>query len=269
VTAVNATAFVLLDGDRVWARRKDGTGQPDPLWRDDPADASAVREAAGVVAATAVTAVGVEGMQIPSGAEAFGLRALHDLVAADVFGAAARGHQLLHWRRTHRFCGCCGAATERHAVERAMRCPACGHLAFPRINPVVITRVTRGREILLARRASGANAFFSLVAGFVEAGETLEQAAEREVREEVGVRVRNLRYVASQPWPFPNNLMLGFAADYDGGEVRPDGEEIAEAGWFAPERLPALPGPISISRRLIDAHVAEHVRVGASRGTRA
>ncbi|MDX9866673.1 MAG: NAD(+) diphosphatase [Kiritimatiellia bacterium] len=186
------------------------------------------------------------------GAEPIGLRELFDLAPAETSQNAGMARQLLHWRRTHRFCGVCAGPLERHPAERAMRCPACGHLAYPRINPVVITLIHRGREVLLARKAGNLYPFWSLIAGFVEAGETLEQTVRREVREEVGLRVRDIRYAASQPWAYPNNLMIGFTAAYDGGEILPDGGEIAEAGWFGCDGLPPIPSRVSIARRLID-----------------
>ena len=185
--------------------------------------------------------------------ERVGLRALFDLVPPEDFARAGLARQLLHWRRTHRFCGVCGGAMGRMSAERAMACSACGHIAYPRINPVVITLIHRADRILLARKTDGTLPFWSLIAGFVEANESLEAAVAREVAEEVGLRVKNIRYADSQPWPFPNNLMLGFTAEYAGGEIVPDGQEIAEAGWFGRDDLPSIPAPISIARRLIDA----------------
>ncbi len=187
------------------------------------------------------------------GAEAVGLRALADRVPADEYAAAARAVPLAEWRRSARFCGVCGRPLQRAGGDRAMRCDSCGHRVYPRINPVVITRVTRGDELLLARRAANPAGFFSIIAGFVEPGETLEEAAAREVLEETGVRVRAIRYACSQPWPFPSNLMIAFTASHARGEVRPDGVEMAEAGWFRRDALPELPGPHSVARRLIDA----------------
>jgi NAD+ diphosphatase len=191
-------------------------------------------------------------------AERVGLRALFDLVPPEVFAQAGLARQILHWHRAHRFCGVCGAPLERHPAERAMVCPACGHTAYPRINPVVIALVHRGDRILLVRKADGLLPFWSLVAGFVEPGETLEAAVAREVAEEAGLRVENIRYAASQPWPFPNNLMLGFTAEHAGGEPTPDGREIAETGWFGHDGLPPIPSRVSIARRLIDAFFAGH-----------
>jgi len=189
-------------------------------------------------------------------AQRIGLRALFDLVSPQCYAQAGLARQLLHWRRAHRFCGVCGTPMRHHATERAMVCPACGHTAYPRINPVVITLITRGDQILLTHKAHGLLPFWSLVAGFVEAHETLEQAVAREIAEEVGLRVTNIRYAASQPWPFPNNLMFGFTAEYAGGEITPDGIEIAEAGWFGRDNLPPIPSRVSIARRLIDAFFA-------------
>jgi len=160
------------------------------------------------------------------GAESIGLRELFDLVSAETSQNAGMARQLLHWRRSHRFCSVCAAPLERHPTERAMYCLACGHLAYPRINPVAITLIHRGREVLLARKAGNQYPFWSLIAGFVEVGETLEQTVRREVHEEVGLRVRDIRYATSQAWADPSNLMIGFTASYDGGEILPDGREI-------------------------------------------
>ena len=140
--------------------------------------------------------------------------------------------------------------------ERARRCPSCGLLAFPRLAPAVITLVERedGRALLAKRSMAGG--MYSCLAGFVEPGETLEEAVCREVKEEVGIEIGELSYHSSQPWPFPHSLMLGFKARYRSGEIECDGEEIADAQWFLPGELPDLPGPVSIARRLIDAWVA-------------
>ena len=137
--------------------------------------------------------------------------------------------------------------------ERAKRCPKCQLLSFPRLSPAIIVMVERGRKkILLARSPHFPTKMYSVLAGFVEPGETIEECVAREIKEEVGITVENIRYFASQPWPFPNSLMLGFTAEYAEGEIKVDGVEIAEAAWFSPDAMPAIPGRISISRRLID-----------------
>jgi NAD+ diphosphatase len=173
------------------------------------------------------------------------------------WAAAGRAVQLVEWARCHRYCGRCGAETVESPGERARRCARCGLLAFPRLAPAVIMLVERddGRA-LLARNARWPGGMYSCLAGFVEPGETVEAAVRREVGEEVGVAIDDLRYHSSQPWPFPHSLMLGFHASYAGGEISCDAREIADAGWFSPKDLPDLPGPISIARRLIDDWVA-------------
>jgi NAD+ diphosphatase len=174
-------------------------------------------------------------------------------VSESTWVAAGRAVQLVDWARNHRYCGRCGRPTVESAGERARRCPACGLVAFPRLAPAVITLVERddGRA-LLARNAGWQNGMYSCVAGFVEPGETVESAVRREVAEEVGLEVGEVRYRRSQPWPFPHSLMLGFNASYAGGEIDCDGLEIADARWFSPHDLPGVPGPISIARWLID-----------------
>ena len=181
------------------------------------------------------------------------LRAIFQLAGAEIFALAGRATQLLDWQNQHRFCGKCATPTVKKAGELVMQCPACGLLAYPRISPAVMVLVRDGEKLLLARSPNFKPGVFSALAGFVEPGETLEECAVREVREEVGVEITNLRYFHSQPWPFPNSLMVAFFADYAGGTITPDPNEIEAADWFAPDALPLLPEAISISRRLIDA----------------
>jgi NAD+ diphosphatase len=170
--------------------------------------------------------------------------------------------QLIDWARTHRFCGRCGTATDPQANERAMKCPACGLLSFPRLAPAMITLITKGepgpdQQVLLARGVQFRGAMYSCLAGFVEPGESLEGAVVREVREEVGLEVRNVQYRGSQPWPFPHSLMVGFRAEYAGGDIVCADDEIVDANWYTRDNLPMIPPPISIARRLIDAWLAE------------
>jgi NAD+ diphosphatase len=177
--------------------------------------------------------------------------------------AAGRAVQLVEWVRTHRYCGRCGTATVESAGERSRRCPRCGLLAFPRLAPAVITLVERDDgTALLARNAQWKTGMYSCLAGFVEPGETIEDAVRREVGEEVGVEIGGLRYHGSQPWPFPHSLMIGFHARYAGGEIVCDPREIADARWFSPHDLPDLPGSISIARRLIDDWLARSGSAG-------
>jgi NAD+ diphosphatase len=182
-----------------------------------------------------------------------GLRQLWGTVEEQVWVIAGRAVQVIAWDQAHQFCGRCSHATEPLATERARRCTQCGLTVHPRLAPAVIVLIQRpdGRA-LLARNARFPNGMYSCVAGFVEPGETLEETVHREVREEVGIEVRDLHYFGSQPWPFPHSLMIGFFARYASGEVVPDGEEISEAGWFSPSDLPGLPGEMSIARALIE-----------------
>jgi NAD+ diphosphatase len=167
-------------------------------------------------------------------------------------GRLLRAWHLFQWRRDSRYCGSCGRENEDAPDETARRCPVCGRREYPRISPAMIVLVTNSAgEALLAHNRNFRNGVYSLLAGFVEAGEDLESAVIREVREEVNIEIDNIRYIASQPWPFPNSLMIGFTARYKSGELKPDGIEIEDARWFSREDLPALPGNGSVSRYLI------------------
>lgn len=191
------------------------------------------------------------------GMDFLGLRKLSGLMEEEIYQVAGRAIQLLHWDRTHQYCGRCGARTETKADEYARVCPACGLVSYPRISPAVIGVITRGEQILLARRAG--LKFYSVIAGFVEPGEILEECLCREVREEVGVEIKNINYFGSQSWPFPHSLMIAFTAEYARGEIAVDRVEIEEARWYTVENLPALPDPASIAHRLVNWFV-EHNR---------
>ncbi|MHB8645713.1 MAG: NAD(+) diphosphatase [Thermomicrobiales bacterium] len=194
----------------------------------------------------------------PEGMRFEGLRALYRRLPDDLFFLAGRAVQIIAWDRTHQFCGHCGTRTRYHAVDRATECPNCGLVNYPRIAPAVIVAVERGDELLLARNANFPAAFFSVLAGFVEAGESLEETVRRELREEVSIEVKEIRYFGSQSWPFPNSLMVGFTATYASGEIRVDTNEVAEAAWFRYDTLPRVPPSLSIARKLIDAFIEKH-----------
>jgi NAD+ diphosphatase len=193
--------------------------------------------------------------QAPADQRAVPLRAAMMQLPAPLAGVAGRAAQVLDWDRTHRFCGVCGTPTELQPGERARRCPACGHSAYPRLSPAMMALVwrrDRGQpELLLARAPHFAAGMFSALAGFVEAGESLEDCVKREVAEEVGLQVTNLRYYGSQSWPFPNSLMLAFTAEWAAGEIVPQPGEIEEAHWYALDALPKIPPRFSISGHLI------------------
>jgi len=181
------------------------------------------------------------------------VRNLFRLVGTDAISLIVRGTLLLDWQKNHRYCGRCGTPNTSKTGEFSMLCPSCELVAYPRISPAVMVLISRGDELLLARSPRFKTGVFSALAGFVEAGETLEQCARREVREEVGIEITNLRYFGSQPWPFPDSLMVAFFADYAGGTITPDPSEIEAAGWFSRSALPTLPEPLTLARQLIDA----------------
>jgi len=191
-------------------------------------------------------------VQIPEGMGFQGLRKLYGALDEEMFWVAGRAFQIMDWDRTHQYCGKCGTPTKDKADERAKICPACGVVSFPRMSPAIIVAVVRDKTILLAHAARFPGAMYSVLAGFVEPGESLEECVRREVKEEAGVDLKNIRYFGSQPWPFPNSLMIGFTAEYAGGEITADQKEIVDARWFSAKDLPLIPDKVSIARKLID-----------------
>jgi NAD+ diphosphatase len=191
---------------------------------------------------------------VPAEAAAFrGLRGLFPDLGDELFALAGRALQIVNWDRTHRFCGQCAAPTADKEDERAKICPRCGLVTYPRMSPAIIVAVRKEKQILLARASRFPDGLYSVLAGFVEPGETLEQCLRREVREETGIDVQNIEYFGSQAWPFPNSLMIAFTADYAGGEITIDKKEIVDAGWFSANNLPSIPDKLSVARRLIDS----------------
>ena len=188
------------------------------------------------------------------------MRALLMQSETSFFGIASRAWQVALFMRTHRFCGQCGTAMQQINWEMAVQCLRCQHRCYPRISPCIIVSIRHEGKILLAQgKPQRSRQMFSTLAGFVESGEKLEQAVHREVFEEVGITVKNLRYFSSQPWPFPHSLMVGFLADFDSGEIEVDGKEILEAYWFDPDKLPNIPPKLSIAGQLIQ-HTIEEIK---------
>lgn len=190
------------------------------------------------------------------GAELVGLRDYFVAAPADLAAAAGRAAQLVEWELGHAFCGRCGSSTDPSETELARICPSCGASYYPRITPAVIMLVEHDGRVLLARRAGWNVPFYSVLAGFVEPGETLEECVRREVHEEAGIEVGEVRYFGSQSWPFPSQLMIGFVAQALGDELVIDSSELGEADWFRPGELPPIPGTFTMARRLIDDFVA-------------
>ncbi|EOI5778900.1 NAD(+) diphosphatase [Cronobacter malonaticus] len=175
---------------------------------------------------------------------------------AGLFQLAGRGVQLAEFYRSHKYCGYCGHEMHPSKTEWAMLCGHCRERYYPQIAPCIIVAIRRDDKILLAQHTRHRNGVYTVLAGFVEVGETLEQAVAREVMEESNIRIKNLRYVTSQPWPFPQSLMTAFTADYDSGEIQIDTKELIDAGWYRYDELPLLPAPGTVARRLIEDTVA-------------
>lgn len=189
------------------------------------------------------------------------LRNLLGSIPDSLFTVCSRSMQLSEWNKNNQFCGSCGSGMNKHEIERAMYCECNDMLIYPRISPCIIVLVTKEDDLLLAHNKNFPGKFYSTLAGFIEPGETAEDAIHREIEEEVSVKVKNIKYFGSQSWPFPSQLMLGYHAEYESGEILPDGEEIDEADWFNYLELPAVPsGKISISGMLID-HFLESKKI--------
>ena len=211
-----------------------------------------------------VTVEVTEAADPPAGMGFYGLRQLYGRLAEHELNLAGRAVQIVDWDRTHQYCSRCATTMTQQQHERAKKCPACGLTAYPRLSPAIIVAVVRqfedGPRLLLARAHRHPSGMYSVLAGFVEPGEDLETAVQREVKEEVGLDITNIRYFGSQPWPFPNSLMLAFTAEYASGDIKLEEEEIAEAGWYTPDNMPLIPPSISIARSLIDWYVEGVIR---------
>jgi len=197
-----------------------------------------------------------DGVEIPEGWAWMGLRALFGQLPEAALTLAGYASQMLYWRRTSGFCPVCGHSTGSRETDWGRICSECGHVAYPHVTPATLILVYDGPRLLLAQKP-GWGTLYSILAGFVESGESLEDCVRREVKEEVGIEVTELAYAGSQPWPYPHQLMVGFRARYAGGAIKVDGEELERAGWFTIDGLPDLPSPVSLSRQMIDAWLAE------------
>lgn len=190
---------------------------------------------------------------IPDRYELINLRALYGRVDNGFWGISGYARQIHDWNMNFQFCGRCGEKTQRKKKEHARECRRCSLISYPRISPAIITAVVKDNEILLARGVNFPNKkMFSVLAGFVEPGEGLEECVKREIFEETSITVKNIQYFKSQPWPFPDSLMIGFTAEYEGGNISIDMEEIVEAGWFRKDNLPSVPGKYSLAGELIE-----------------
>ena len=258
VAPAAATPLTLLLHRHLLLLRDSDLGLPDAAAIASVAGVVAPAHALGLWHGVYCQAAWVDAPELPPappGHAWHGLRALFGRADEALLGIAARAVQITEWARTHRYCGACATPTLLLAGERCYRCPACGHAAYPRISPAMMVLIRKGDAVLLALHTAAASQRYTPLAGFLEAGESIEQAVHREVFEEVGLRVHNLQYFASQAWPFPHSLMIAFTADYLDGEIRVDASEIADARWFGPHDAWPEPVPhVSISSVLVDAH---------------
>ncbi|MCC7560661.1 MAG: NAD(+) diphosphatase [Methanobacterium sp.] len=197
-------------------------------------------------------------IQVPRGMAFKDLRSLYDIIEEDLYLLAGRASQIVNWDRTHQFCGQCGAPTITKDDEMAKLCPECGFTSFTRLSPAVITAIIKDGKLLMALHTRTSGNMYGLIAGFVEPGETLTEAVQRETMEEVGLKVKNIEYFGSQPWPYPHSLMIGFTADYDSGEIEVDGKEIIDAKWFDSDQLPQVPSRMSIAGELIQWYLENY-----------
>ncbi len=204
----------------------------------------------------AVSDASETGIDLP-GTKWVSLRPSDGKIDEELFWIFGRARHLLLWSENSRFCGRCGNPTALKSDEQCFLCPSCGLASYPRISPAVIVSIEKEGKILLARATRFPGAMYSVLAGFVEPGESLEECARREIMEETGIEIKNIRYFKSQPWPFPDSLMVAFTAEYAGGEIRIDEKEIVDAGWYGPDELPVIPRKISVARALIDHFVEQ------------
>ena len=194
----------------------------------------------------------VEGVVLPDSLKSISQRDVFAQFSASEIKAISLAKQVITWDKQYRFCGQCGEPTIEMEDERAKACTKCDLTFYPRLSPSIIVSVVKGEQILLARSARFPQGMYSVLAGFVEPGETLEECIVREIEEEVGIRVQNIEYFGSQNWPFPHSLMIAFTTDYASGEITIDNNEIVDAQWFTADDLPRLPGSYSIAREMID-----------------
>jgi NAD+ diphosphatase len=252
---VSDALFVIVSKNDVAVKSGD---KPTIFFQTNPAGSCPVMRIQYLGHQNAVVCYAVEiasGTALPAGWQFSAVRELFGRIPDDELAIAALAVQIIDFDRTTQFCGRCGAKTRQLRTERAKFCTDCNQITYPRLSPAIIVLVQNEEQILLAHSPGFPPGLHSVIAGFVEPGENLEHAVHREVKEEVGITVKNIRYFGSEPWPFPHSFMIGFVADYAGGEITIDNKEIVSAGWFDRDNLPIIPSPLSISRALIDGWI--------------
>lgn len=252
---VSGAFFVIVSKNDVAVTNRDNLTI---FFQTNPADSCPVMRIQYLGHRDAVVCYAVEvasGTALPAGWQFSAVRELFGRIPDDELAIAALAVQIIDFDRSTQFCGRCGAKTRQLRTERAKFCTDCNQITYPRLSPAIIVLVQKENQILLARSPGFPTGLHSVIAGFVEPGENLEHAVHREVKEEVGIAVKNIHYFGSEPWPFPHSFMIRFVADYAGGEITIDNKEIVSAGWFDRDNLPIIPSPLSISRALIDGWI--------------
>ena len=224
-----------------------------------PEDMGIIDDAVEFSLADGVRCVAADVPEVVCGLQSVDLRASYDVLPLTDYHRAGKAFELLYWNEHHRYCGRCGAELKRH-TDISKWCPNCEVELWPQLSPAIIVLIYRDDDILLVRSRAFKRAYYGLVAGFVEFGESLEECVRREIREETSLEVENVSYFGSQPWPYPQGLMIGFTARYKSGDLRLQQEELSAGGWFNFGHLPEIPKPLSMARKLIDYYVAERAR---------
>ena len=247
--------FIFCKGDLMLERRPDGT-YGIPLCEEAPVEVkpwTTIHTITPFADGTAVRTFAVDSPIVGHPRyEMCGLRASYAKLSSDLYQKAGKCQEILYWDQNTKYCGVCGAPMKLH-TEISKRCTECGKEVWPQLATAIIVLIHRGEEVLLVHARNFRGDFYGLVAGFVETGESLEEAVVREVREETSLEISNLRYFGSQPWPYPCGLMVGFHADYASGDIHLQRSELSAGGWFRKDNLPHIPEKLSIARRLIDS----------------
>ncbi|WP_242973016.1 NAD(+) diphosphatase [Anaeromicrobium sediminis] len=191
-------------------------------------------------------------INLPKDFQFYRLISLIDLMGKEIYNLGSKALHLINWHNDYKYCSKCGTLVEEKKDERAKICPKCGLVNYPTISPAIITAVIKEDKLLLAHNTRFQNDMHSVIAGFVDPGETFEDCVRREVKEEVGIDVKNIKYFGNQPWPFPYSLMVAFTCEYEKGEIKVDGNEIDKANWYSVDNMPNVPSKGSVARELID-----------------
>jgi NAD+ diphosphatase len=251
--------FIFCKGDLMLEHRPDGT-YGIPLSEEAPVEVkpwTTIHTITPFADGTAVRTFAIDSPIVGHPRyEMCGLRASYAKLSSDLYQKAGKCQEILYWDQNTKYCGVCGAPMKLH-TEISKRCTECGKEVWPQLATAIIVLIHRGEEVLLVHARNFRGDFYGLVAGFVETGESLEEAVVREVREETSLEISNLRYFGSQPWPYPCGLMVGFHADYASGDIHLQRSELSAGGWFRKDNLPHIPEKLSIARRLIDSWLEE------------